>query len=118
MTEAERDLIARQTAVIKEQLARITELESEVARLNAIIRDEGDALKHLRRLYTDPSSSVATVLRACDAAIPFERSRLPTVAVGLDLTSFAARLGAQRRGEVIDVTPDDEAPIVDRSDEA
>jgi hypothetical protein len=113
MTEAERDLIARQTAVIKEQLARITELESEVARLNAIIRDEGDALMHLRRLYTDPSSSVATVLRACDAAIPFERSRLPTVAIGLDLTSFAARLAAARRGEVIESTVDDEADEAD-----
>jgi hypothetical protein len=115
MSEAERNLIARQTAVIKEQLARITELESEVARLNAIIRDEGDALAHLRRIYSDPSSSTAAVLRACDAAIPFERSRLPTLSFGLDVSAFAERLARARRGEVeaIDVTPGDTPDTTD-----
>jgi hypothetical protein len=34
---------------------------------------------------------------------------MPTASIGLDLTSFAARLAAARRGEVIESTVDDEA---------
>jgi hypothetical protein len=77
--------------------------------LNDCIANNHDALATLQELYSNRANPVSVVLKACDAAINYERSRLPVVAVGLDLTSLAARLGAQRRGEVIDVAPDDEA---------
>src|SRR6516165_10840899 len=104
MSEAERDLIRRQSDCIARQTQEIEALQAEIARLNGIIRDEGDALAHLRRLYTDPSSSVATVLRACDAAIPYERSRPPQLnQFSVLIDDLSARLAARRKGEDADV---------------
>jgi hypothetical protein len=109
MTEEERNLVARQSDCIARQTSEIAALKLEIDRLNAVIRDEGDALAHLRRLYSDPSSSVATVVRACAEAIPYERSRQPVLSVGIDVSAFAERLARARRGEVeaIEATAED-----------
>jgi hypothetical protein len=100
MTEEERNLVARQSDCIARQTSEIAALKLEIDRLNAVIRDEGDALAHLRKIYSNPSSSTAAVLRACDAAIPYERSRQPVLSVnaGFDLDRLADRLGAVRKG--------------------
>ena len=61
-------IIQRQTAVIKEQLARIAELESEVSRLNTAIATNHDALAVLQRVYSDPASPVSVTLKAASEA--------------------------------------------------
>jgi hypothetical protein len=117
MANKERDLIQRQSNCIAQQTATIAALEkeiealkAEVARLDAIIRDEGDALAHLRKIYSDPSSSTAAVLRACDAALPFERSRQPVLAVNA-FVGFAERLRERRLAYYarMNDAPDDDA---------
>jgi hypothetical protein len=94
-------IIQRQTAALQQQIGRIGELEAEIvslraenARLEAVIRDEGDALAHLRRLYTDPSLPTSLTLRAAESAVAYERARPPSVDV--HLVGIADRLGAAR----------------------
>jgi hypothetical protein len=106
-------IIARQTAALKAQMAEIEGLRAENQRLNDCIATNHDALVVLQELYSNRGNPVSVIMKAADAAIPFERSRMPTASIGLDLTSFAARLAAARRGEVIESTVDDEADEVD-----
>jgi hypothetical protein len=107
-------LVARQTEALRLQLARIAELESEVTRLNTAIATNHDALATLQELYSNRANPVSVVLKACDAAIPFERSRLPTLSLGMDVSAFAERLRLQRLGQVIESTAEDP----DEADEA
>jgi hypothetical protein len=90
------DIIARQTAALKLQADRIVELDAEVARLNGIIEGSSDALQTLQRIYTDRSNPVSTIMRAAAEAVPYERSRLPTLSVNADITGLADRLQAAR----------------------
>jgi len=107
------DVIRRQTEALQSQLTRIEQLEAEIARLNAVIHDEGNALQVLRKVYTDANAPLSAVLKAAAVCAPFEAPRMPTLSFGLDVTSFAARLAAARRGE----RPELEG-IVDDTDEA
>jgi hypothetical protein len=88
-------LVARQTAALKLQAARIAELEADVARLNAVLANECDALQVLQRAYTDPSNPLSTQMRAAATAIHFERPRPPSV--DLHLHGIAERLGEARQ---------------------
>jgi len=107
-------IIARQTGALKAQMAEIEGLRAENQRLNDCIATNHDALFVLQELYSNRANPVSVVLKACDAAIPFERSRLPTVSVGMDVSAFAARLHAQRTGQVvIEATAEDEADEAD-----
>jgi hypothetical protein len=121
MTEAERDLIRRQSDCIAQQTREIEALRAEVDRLGRILADEGDALAHLRRLYSDPSSSVATVLRAAAEAAPYERAKAPQLnQFSVLIDDLSARLAARRKGEDVRIIdgrlvdePDDEGDTAD-----
>jgi hypothetical protein len=102
------DLIARQTVALQSQMARIAELEADVARLNAALWNEGNALGVLQKVYSDPNSPLSAQLKAAGIAVGYEMPRPPQTN-HLYVDDFVARLAAARRGEVIDVTPDDEA---------
>jgi hypothetical protein len=95
-TKAEyEDLIQRQSACIKSQMDRIGELEAEVARLNAVIQGDCDALQTLQKIYGDPSNPLSAVLKAAGIAVGFERPRPPSV--DLHLIGIAERLGQARK---------------------
>jgi hypothetical protein len=68
-------------AIIQQQIGRIRELEAEVARLNAIIEGNCDALGYLQKLYTDTSLPLSVGLRAATAALNFERARPPSLSL-------------------------------------
>jgi hypothetical protein len=80
------------------------------------IRSEGGALAHLKKLYNDPTMPTSVTLKAAGLAAPFETPKAPQTHIGFDVSSFANRLAAARRGEVIDVMPDDEADTGDAGD--
>jgi hypothetical protein len=113
-TKAElENLVERLTAALKLQVDRNTELEAEIGR----IRNEGGALAHLKRLYTDPTMPTSVTLKAAGLAAPFETPRMPVLSVGLDVSAFAARLAAARRGELeVIAEPGDEADTGDAGD--
>ena len=100
-------IIQRQTAVIKEQLARIAELESEVSRLNTAIATNHDALAVLQRVYSDPASPVSVTLKAASEAINFERPRAPQTHIGFNVDALAERLRLARLGQVVEGTAED-----------
>jgi hypothetical protein len=104
-------IVARQTQALRSQMAEIESLRVENQRLHDCIATNHDALAVLQRVYSDPASSVSVTLKAASEAINYERPRQPTASVSLDVTSFAARLAAARRGEVeaIEGTAEDEA---------
>jgi hypothetical protein len=111
-TEAElEDLIQRQSSCIRSQLAEIESLRAEVDRLNGVLRDEGDALAHLRRIYSDTNSPLSAVLKAAGIAVNFERPRPPSVTVnaGFSLYDFLEKKRLERhqvKPAVIDAKPD------------
>jgi hypothetical protein len=96
-TKAELEsLVARQTEALKSQLARIAELEGEVARLNGIIEGSCDALQTLQQIYTDRGNPVSVIIKAASEAVNYERPRQPTVILN-PMAGFAERLGASRQ---------------------
>ena len=91
-------IILRQTTVIRQQLSQIGELQAEITRLNTAIATNHDALQVLQRIYSDPASPVSVTLKAASEAINYERPRQPTASVSFDVSAFAVRLAALRKG--------------------
>jgi hypothetical protein len=113
MTDPRDQQLARAAALLRQQTARIAELEAEVERLNAVIDNCPDALTHLQKVYTDPRASTSTIIRAAGAALPFERAKPPSVSAHFDgatlFNVLEAKRLAKRKPAVIDVTPSDPA---------
>jgi hypothetical protein len=106
------NLIAQQTECIQRQLGEIAALESKVAALQAEIDrltggNSPDALTVLQRLYVDKNLPVSVIIKAASEALGYERPRMPVLSIGMDVSDFAARLAAQRRGELIEATAED-----------
>jgi hypothetical protein len=96
-TKAELEaLVARQTECLRQQTAKIQELEGEIVRLNDAIAGNHDALAVLQKLYSDSQNSPAVILKACSEAIGFERSRQPVLSVNADLVGLAERMRQAR----------------------
>lgn len=83
--------------VVREQVAEISRLRSEVERLTVA----ADAYTALRAVYTDPSASQSNKVKAAAAAIGYERPKILPVPPALDLTAEEiiplAQLVEQRR---------------------
>jgi hypothetical protein len=119
MTGDRDDLVARQTACIRQQTNIIAVLKNEIAtlhaevdRLNGLLGGSADAVATLQQLYSSPDSPPSVRLRAAGLAAPFERAKAPHVS-HLYVDAFAERLRLARLGQVVDVTPDDEADTAD-----
>jgi hypothetical protein len=69
--------------VIREQMARIADLEAEVERLKAGL----GAHEYLQSVWRNPTSSEGNRIKAATAALPHETPRLESVPPPLDLTA-------------------------------
>jgi hypothetical protein len=83
--------------VIRAQIARIAELEAEVARL----RSEAGAIDVLRSIYLDEAPPSGNRIKAATAALPHEVPKIQSVPQALELTAEPvvplAQLVEQRR---------------------
>jgi hypothetical protein len=68
--------------VVREQVAEISRLRSEVERLTVA----ADAYTALRAVYIDPSASQSNKVKAAAAAIPYERPKILPVPPVLELS--------------------------------
>ena len=62
--------------LVRDQMAKIDQLRSEVDGLVGWINGDKDALHCLQQVYNDRTTSEANRIRAAAAAIPFERAKL------------------------------------------
>jgi hypothetical protein len=69
--------------VIRQQMARITELENEVAALKA----NASAHQTLKNIYANPAEPTGHRIRAAQAALPHEEPKLQSVPPALDLAA-------------------------------
>jgi hypothetical protein len=88
----------RAVALLRQQKAEINELKAEVSRLNAIITggdSGGDALRYLQSIYSNKELPLSVTMKAAVGAIPFERSKPPSLNVSA-YVGLAVRLAAAR----------------------
>jgi hypothetical protein len=103
------DVLRRQSAVIKEQLAEIEGLRAEVDRLARVISGSADALRVLQEIYTNRGNPVATIMRAAESAVAYERSKPAAITVnaGISLYDVLERKRLERQqAKVIDAKSD------------
>jgi len=93
MTDTERaeynDVIRKLTTRLEEAVGEIDRLKNVVAK---VVTGTDDAHSTLRRIYLDEAQSPNTRLKAAQASINFEKSRLENVPPPLDLVAEPARL--------------------------
>jgi hypothetical protein len=78
-----------QHAELERLHAELDQLRAENQRLLAWIMGDGpDALTALQRVYSDPKTTEPNVVRAASAALPFERSKPPTMNVNAGILDF------------------------------
>jgi hypothetical protein len=87
MTAPLTDKIVQLEYVIREQMAEIDQLRSEVGALVDWIAGEKDALSALQAAYVDPRSTPTNKIRAASSAIAYERSKPASVSVIVDFKS-------------------------------
>jgi hypothetical protein len=101
--------LARAADLLRQQTAKIRELEAEITRLRAIIEGSCDALMHLQQIYTDPKLPVGVTMKAAGAAVAYERSKPPAVTVNAGASLFdmleKRRLERLQPKALIDVSP-------------
>jgi hypothetical protein len=68
--------IGRLEQPVRDQMAKIDQLRSEVDGLVSWINGDKDALHCLQAVYNDPASSQNNRIKAAAAALPFERAKL------------------------------------------
>src|SRR6516165_10614278 len=102
MTEAEgeefRQLARLQYREIEKLRAQLAALQAENRRLQDwIMGDEPDALTALQRVYSDPQTDQAGVIKAAASALPFERAKPVATTV---VYNFNERLRSIRLAEL------------------
>jgi hypothetical protein len=68
--------IGRLEQLVRDQMAKIDQLRSEVDRLVSWINGDTDALHCLQSVYNNANTSEANRIKAAAAALPFERAKL------------------------------------------
>jgi hypothetical protein len=92
------DRIPRLEALIRLQMEEIDRLRAENRRLvDWIMGDEPDALTALQRVYSDPQTDQAGVIKAAASALPFERAKPVATTV---VYNFNERLRSIRLAEL------------------
>jgi hypothetical protein len=124
------DHIAQLEYVVREQMTEIDRLRAEVHQLRTenqrlldwIMGDGPDALTALQKVYSNPRTDDAGVVRAATAALPFERAKPASVSVVIDwkektrsirlkqLEKDKARWAAEDAAKVIEHQPQDPEP--------
>jgi hypothetical protein len=101
--------LQRAADLLRQQSAKIRELEAEIDRLNTVIEGSCDALAHLQKIYSDPRNPPSVVTKAAGLAVGFERAKPPTISAHVDAFSLFDRLEKrrmERQRPVIDLKPD------------
>jgi hypothetical protein len=83
VTDSVRAQFDQYELVIRQQAARIAELEAEIERLRA----EGGAHAALKDVYLNPGSSEGNKIKAAAASLPFELPKLMPERAPLDLVA-------------------------------
>ena len=108
------DLVRRQSDCIQQQSGSITALKREIEALKAEIgrlnERDVDALEVLQKVYSDPNAPLSAVVKAAGAAVGYERSKPPSVAIsaGVSLYDVLERKRLERlqaKPAVIDAKP-------------
>jgi hypothetical protein len=94
--ESNLEKLASAVALVEQQRVKIQELEGEITRLNRILANETDALRHLQAIYSNENLPVSVTMRAASAAVNFERSKPPSLSVSVN-AGLAERLGQARK---------------------
>src|SRR5262249_39639761 len=101
-TKAQKDEIDRLRAIIERQ-------DEELTQLLAWIDGDSDALVVLQRTYMDPRTSTSDRVKACAAAVPYERSKI-SVQIRVGPSILSERLAQARALKTITPKTIEHAP--------
>jgi len=107
MTDEQR--LIRAAEVMRQQTARIKELEAEVERLTHVIEGSCDALMVLQEIYSDPRNPPSVAMKAASCALAFERAKPPSTSVSASFSLFDLLEERRQRTKVIEAKPADPA---------
>ena len=112
MTAPPANQIARLEYVVREQMAEIDRLRTELSNLVDWVMGDKDALTCLQAIYNNATTSEANRVRAAAAAIGFERPKL-TATANLVVVDFRERVRQARlkaTAKLIEHIPDTPEP--------